>query len=171
MSLRVWMVTGGMMLMCGWAKYAISDDLIKENIIHFQVYVNEPSCQILVPDIIDFGDIDSSHIAQGVEKNFTIKFKNCTQRIPKPSMIFSGEQIESSGGYIKNKSGPNSADGVGISLIYQSTEINLKELIRLEEFSANEENNINLKARLKKTGDTIKPGNIDTNVTLNVYYY
>lgn len=170
MLLRVWMVVGSMILIWGMAENANSDELLKENIINFQVYITEPTCQIDIPSSIDFGETDALYLDKGIERDFDIILSNCTQRIPEPAIIFSGDYIDSTGRYIKNRTGGDYARGVVITLNHQSNEINLKDPLKLDELSVGGEKRINIKAIMKSIGNDLSPGLFNSNIEIRVVY-
>ncbi|EFA5066477.1 fimbrial protein [Escherichia coli] len=173
MSLRVWMVAGGMMLMC-ITPVCDADYMEKSTTINFSVNVREPVCQIEVPASVDFGAPDVSQIRGGsVARNFTITLKNCTQQIPKPKIIFEGNLISDDGMYIKNKSDATDeyASGVGIRLKYGDDEVNINNGISLGGAEANNSNVYYFTAHLEKEGNkNITAGKVDASVTVRVTY-
>lgn len=173
MSVRMWMVIGGMMLMWNSQTYAdgaLSDTLEKNTTINFSVHVKEPICRMSVPAIVDFGEYDAHSIKNNVEKNFIVRLENCNQKVPSPKINFGGEYIDSSGDYIKNKTGWEYADGIGIFIIYKGERINLLKTIILDEVDKNMQKDFEFKA-LAGVLDSVTPGLIDTNISINLTYY
>lgn len=170
------MVTGGMMLMWGAQGYAADSDytdtLEKSTTINFSVNVKEPTCQIVVPDSVDFGEPGVLQMSSGgVDRDFTIELKQCTQRIPKPGLVFSGSNIDSSGEYIKNKSGADYASGVGIRLKYGGKEFKISDGVTLGALAANSSSTFHFTAHLGKEGsDEVTAGKVDTSVTVSMTY-
>ncbi|HBA8071635.1 fimbrial protein [Escherichia coli] len=173
MSLRVWTVAGGMMLMWNSLSYAdgaLSDSLEKNTTINFSVHVKEPICRMNVPAIVDFGEYDAHSIKNNVEKKFVVRLENCNQKVPSPKINFGGEYIDDSGYYIKNKTGWEYADGIGVFIMYKGERINLLGTIILDEVDKNTSKDFEFKA-LASVLDTVTPGLIDTNISINLTYY
>ncbi|MCZ8654890.1 fimbrial protein [Escherichia coli] len=176
MSLRVWAVAGGMMLMWGIRGYAaddgsLSDTLEKTTTINFSVHVKEPTCQIDVPDSVDFGEPGVTQmIGRGVSRDFTITLKNCTQRIPKPGLVFSGDMIDDDG-YIRNKSGSDYAGGVGIRLLFRGKPFSIQEGVVLDEVGTSGPKSFGFTAHLGKEGsDEVTAGKVETSVVVSMTY-
>ncbi|HHL9454898.1 fimbrial protein [Escherichia coli] len=164
-----------MMLMWSLQTYANStlvDTLEKSTTIYLSVRVKEPVCQIVVPESVDFGESDVMQVSGiGIESDFTITLKNCTQHIPKPGLAFRGEYIDTSGMYIKNKSGGDYAKGVGVHLKYKGEKVNINNGVTLEALNAHSSNVFYFTAYLGRAGDEdVTAGKVDTNVTVSVTY-
>ncbi len=169
------MVAGGMMLMWSsqiYAEGALSDSLEKSITINFYVNVKVPTCRIEVPDVVDFGEPRVPVVSgRGVDRNFTITLKSCTGRIPKPGLVFSGEYIDDSGMYIKNKSGSDYAKGVGIRLKFRGKEFKLTDGVMLDEVGTSAPKSFNFSAHLGKEGaEEVTAGKVETSVTLSMTY-
>ncbi|MEQ4776529.1 fimbrial protein [Escherichia coli] len=182
MSLRVWAVAGGMMLM--WCLQAHSDDgpgasasdyIEQGTDITFTASVKEPACQIEVPASVDFGEPRVITVRErGVERDFTVTLKKCTQRIPKPKLIFSSTSVSDDGMYLKNKNGAEEyATGVGIRLYYQGSNVSLKEGLTLSSpLSPDVTTTLPFRARLGKEGSgEVTAGKVEASVTLSMTYY
>ncbi|EII6398850.1 type 1 fimbrial protein [Escherichia coli] len=174
------MVIGGMMLMWGTQAYAAGSDdgsytdtLYKSTEIAFSVKVKEPTCQIAVPDSVDFGEPGVLQMSgHGVDRDFTIELKQCTQRIPKPKLVFSGDNIDDTGWYIKNKNtSEDYASGVGIRLKYRGKEFKISDGVTLGSVWANSSSTFHFTAHLGKEGsDAVTAGKVDTSVVINIVY-
>lgn len=182
MSLRVWAVAGGMMLM--WCLQAHSDDgpgasasdyIEQGTDITFTASVKEPACQIEVPASVDFGEPRVITVRErGVERDFTVTLKKCTQRIPKPKLIFSSTSVSDDGMYLKNKNGTEEyATGVGIRLYYQGSNVSIKEGLSLSSpLSPDVTTTLPFRARLGKEGSgEVTAGKVEASVTLSMTYY
>ncbi|HAX3195105.1 fimbrial protein [Escherichia coli] len=183
MSLRVWAVAGGMMLMWGIRGYAAdsgagasaSDYREQSTDITFTASVKEPACQIEAPASVDFGEPRVITVRErGVERDFNIILKKCTQRIPKPKLIFAGNLISDDGMYLKNKNGTEEyATGVGIRLYYRGNNVSLKEGLALSSpLSPDVTTTLPFRARLGKEGSgEVTAGKVEASVTLSMTYY
>ncbi|EHR8280853.1 type 1 fimbrial protein [Escherichia coli] len=176
MSLKVWMVAVGMMLMWGAQGYAAgsdyTDSLEKSTTLNFSVHVKEPTCQIVVPESVEFGQPTVLQMSgRGVDRDFSITLKNCTQSIPKPRLVFSGEQIDNSGMYIKNKHGSDYAGGVGVRLLFRGREFKISDGITLDSVGTTGPKSFHFRAHLGKEGsDKVTAGKVDTSVTVSMTY-
>ena len=179
MSLRGRTVAGCMMLMWYAQVYAAdsdglhSDTLEKNTEIAFSVKVKEPTCQIVVPDSVDFGEPGVSQMSgRGVERDFTIELKQCTQRIPKPKLVFSGDNIDETGWYIKNKNtSEDYARGVGIRLKFMGKEFKISDGVTLGTVVVNSSRTFHFTAHLGKEGsDEVTAGKVETSVFINMVY-
>lgn len=182
MSLRGRTVAGCMMLM--WCLQAHSDDsagasatdyIEQGTDITFTASVKEPSCQIEVPASVDFGEPKVITVSErGVERDFSIILKKCTQRIPKPKLIFTGNLISDDGMYLKNKNGTEEyATGVGIRLYYRGNNVSLKDgLTLISPLAPDVTTTLPFRARLGKEGSgEVTAGKVDASVTLSMTYY
>ncbi|EGA0673602.1 fimbrial protein [Escherichia coli] len=171
-----------MMLM--WCLQAHSDDsagasatdyIEQGTDITFTASVKEPSCQIEVPASVDFGEPKVITVSErGVERDFSIILKKCTQRIPKPKLIFTGNLISDDGMYLKNKNGTEEyATGVGIRLYYRGNNVSLKDgLTLISPLAPDVTTTLPFRARLGKEGSgEVTAGKVDASVTLSMTYY
>lgn len=175
MQLKMRMLTSGILLLWSVHVFAdgdgyLSDSLEKNTIINFSVFVKEPVCQIDVPSSVDFGENDALSIEAMAKRDFIIKLMNCNQQIPKPKIFFSGENISSSGLYIKNKEGNDYAKGIGIQILHKSEVVNLSEGVVLDGINEDVSNDFHFLAKLIVLG-VVEPGVIESNVVLNLTYY
>lgn len=181
MSLRVWTVAGGMMLI--WGTLAYADDA-GENAadyrelsteVNFTASVKEPACQIEVPASVDFGEPRVITVSErGVERDFNIILKKCTQRIPKPKLIFSSTSVSDDGMYLKNKNGAEEyATGVGIRLYYRGSNVSLKNGLELDSpLVPDASTTLPFRAHLGQEGSgPVTAGKVDASVTLSMSYY
>ncbi|MBB7314753.1 type 1 fimbrial protein [Escherichia coli] len=181
MSLRGRTVAGGMMLM--WCLHAHSEDSFGASAtdyieqgtdITFTASVKEPACQIEVPASVDFGELRVITVSErGVERDFSIILKKCTQRIPKPKLIFTSDLISNDGMYLKNKNGTEEyATGVGIRLYYRGSNVSLKDGLALSSLAPDVTTTLPFRARLGKEGSgEVTAGKVDASVTLSMTYY
>lgn len=155
---------------------ASASDYIEQGTdITFTASVKEPACQIEVPASVDFGEPRVITVRErGVERDFTVTLKKCTQRIPKPKLIFSSTSVSDDGMYLKNKNGTEEyATGVGIRLYYQGSNVSIKEGLSLSSpLSPDVTTTLPFRARLGKEGSgEVTAGKVEASVTLSMTYY
>ncbi|HAX4888287.1 TPA: fimbrial protein, partial [Escherichia coli] len=155
---------------------ASASDYIEQGTdITFTASVKVPACQIEAPASVDFGEPRVITVRErGVERDFTVTLKKCTQRIPKPKLIFSSTSVSDDGMYLKNKNGTEEyATGVGIRLYYQGSNVSLKEGMSLSSpLSPDVATTLPFRARLGKEGSgEVTAGKVEASVTLSMTYY
>ncbi|HBV1362164.1 fimbrial protein [Escherichia coli] len=153
------------------ASYGYAAEISKETTITFSVNVKAPVCKIDVPDEINFEERSLGELNRGVDKDFAITFKECSQRIPRPSLLFVGNNIDDSGHFITNKIGNGYATGIGIRLLFNGDYIDFSRELTLPEFDSDKHISLPFTAQLGLKGnEKVTSGEIDTNILLHLIY-
>lgn len=154
---------------------AFASDYFSNSIdLTFTVNIEAPVCKLEhAEQLIDFGDLSVHDITVGnTTKSARFSFAGCTN-VDTLTISFTGESINKNENYIKNKTGPNNASGIGIRLYDE----NHREIILGEDNSQligkdSTEFELLIHASIGKENNNslIQAGIIDTSVSFTITY-
>lgn len=150
--------------------FSFSDELIdNDTSINFSVTVTPSSCIVDWPGDVDFGENPDFPLNNSVEKNFYIKFRDCTTS--SAIISFSGSYLDIDNNLILNCTSPDCAKNIGILILDENgKDINLTKGWSSDSLSTQSENNIKFIAKLIEFGGRSSAGLIKTHVDLMVSY-
>ncbi|HIB4007749.1 TPA: fimbrial protein [Escherichia coli] len=154
---------------------AISADELSQSVeMTFTVNIEPPVCKLNNADLsVNFGEFDTSDIVKGNVKGTAVfSFTDCTN-VNNVGISFSGDNMDSTNNFIKNKSGDGYASGVAI-VLYDDTgrriQLTDSKMIAVNNDTTSFNFSVTAEVQKESNTSTVYPGNIETSVNLNITY-